>query len=186
MCYIPGATELAVVSTVMSATQAAVGHMAAAEAASQTNANYKANAESALDAYQGDIEASNLDAMAAQEASTQRRVQTSSAALAARGASRAAAGERGIGGLTAAALQRDLGFQEGQQIAAIDRNADLDTQRYRLNVSGSFGRAQSRINSAPRSNGPSLLALGANLGASAVNGYTMRSQLRANAAAGAG
>ena len=179
-------TMIAVASTAISATQSIVGHMGAAQQAAQTNAAYEQNANNAITAMQDDNEAASLDLMAAQENDTQRRMQTSAEGLAARGASRAAAGERGVGGLSVAALQRDLGFQEGSNIAAINRNASLNQQRHRLQVRGARDAAQSRINSAPRSNGPSLLALGADLGAAALNGYTMRSNLRANAAAGAG
>jgi hypothetical protein len=179
-------TTIALAATAMSATQAIVGYMGQAQQASQMNAAYSRNADAAITAYQSDIEATNLDTMAGQEGDTQRRLQASSEALAARGASRATAGERGVGGLSVAALQRDLGFQEGQQIAAINRNATLNQQRHRLTARGSQDAAQSRINSAPRSRGPSLLALGADLGGAALNGYTMRSNLRANAAAGTG
>lgn len=179
-------TIIAATSAALSATQSVVGFMGAAQQANQMNAAYEANADAAIVAMQDDIEASNLDLMAAQENATQRRLQTQAEGLAARGTSRTAAGERGVGGLSVAALQRDLGFQEGQNIAAINRNATLNQQRHRLQTRGATDAAQSRINSAPRSNGPSLLALGVNLAQAGLDGYTMRSNLRANAAAGAG
>lgn len=186
MCDFITPTVLAASAAAMSATQAVVGYMGAAQQARQTNNAYRQNADAAIVAYQDDIEASNLDTMAAQEQATQRRLQTTSEGLAARGAARAASGERGVGGYSVAAIQRDLGFQEGSNIAAINRNAGLDKQRHRMNVRGARDASQSRINAAPRSRGPSLLALGAQLGSAALDGYTMRSTLRANAAAGAG
>lgn len=179
MCYVPGATEVAVASLVTSAISSSVAYMGQQQAAADMNAAYGRNAAASIDAYQGDIEALNLDSMAAQENATQRRVQASREALAARGAARVQAGEAGVGGYSVAAIQRDLGFQEGEQIAAINRNADLDEQRRRLGGRNARDNAQSRINGAPRSRGPSLLALGAELGASAVNAYSMRSQLQA-------
>lgn len=178
-------TTIALAATAMAATQSVVSYMGAAEQAKQTNAAYSQNAEASVDAFQDDIEASNLSSMASQEEATQRRMQASADGLAARGATRAAAGARGVtGGLSLAALERDLGFQEGRNIASINRNSELSDQRHRMNTRGARNAAQSRINSAPRSNGPSLLALGADLGSAAVSGYTMRSNLRANAQAG--
>lgn len=178
-------TTIAIASTAMAATQSVVSYMGAMEQANQMNDAYERNASASIDAFQDDIEASNMSSMAAQEEATQRRMQASADGLAARGAARAAAGARGItGGLTVAALERDLGFQEGRNIASINRNSQLSDQRYRMNTRGARNAAQSRINSAPRSNGPSLLALGADLGNAAVGGYTMRSNLRANAQAG--
>ena len=178
-------TMIAIASTTLAATQSVVGYMGASKQAAETNAAYSRNADRSLVAFRDDIEAANLSTMTAQEGDTQRRMAASSDGIAARGATRAASGERGIGGLTAAALQRDLGFQEGSNIAAINRNSELDRQRHRLSTRGARDATMSRINSAQRSAGPSLLSLGADLGAAAINGYTMHSNLRANAAAGA-
>jgi hypothetical protein len=181
-----GAGVIAGVSAASAGASALVGHMGATQQAKDQNAAYSANAYNAITAYQGDIEANNLNTMTAQEAATQRRFGAQQEGLAARGASRASSGERGMGGLSAAALQRDLGFQQGQNIAAINRNSELDQNRSRLTARGAQDGTQSRINSAQRSRGPNLLALGADLAGVAANGFTMRSNLRANAAAGTG
>jgi hypothetical protein len=186
MCYVPGVTEIAIASTVMSMASAAVGHMGQVEQANQMNDAFAANQEASIDAYQGDIEAANLDSMAAQESATQQRIAASQEGLAARGAARASAGERGAGGLSAAALERDLGFQSGQHVANINRNAELDGQRHRLNTRGARNAAQSRINSRQQSKGPSLMALGVKLGSSAASGYSMRQSMNAAAAVGQG
>lgn len=177
------ATIMAVATAATKAAGAAASFMGAAKAASATNEAYEANAENAVRAYGDDIEASNLQSMAEADSAAQRGFQLASDAAAARSTSRVGAGERGVGGLTAAALQRDIGFQEGQGLAAINRNAFLNQQRGRLRLRGAANAAQSRINSAPRAAGPSLLGLGADLGAAALDGLTMGMNAQA---AGAG
>ena len=157
----------------MSAGSAVIRHMGQAQAAGDQNSLYRANTDSAIVAYQGDIEASNLEAMTSQEGASQRRLAASAEGLAARSSSRVSAGERGAGGYSAAALYRDLGFQEGQNIAAIDRNAELDVQRGRLRGQAAQAGAQSRINSVRRARGPNLATLGLNLASTAVGAYSM-------------
>lgn len=164
----------------LSAGSAIVGHMGASQAARDQNRAYLANADSAIVAFQDDIEASNLDAMSTQEAATQRRLAASAEGLAARSASRVSAGERGAGGYSAAALYRDIGFQEGQNISAIDRNAELDDQRGRLRGRAINAGAQSRINSVRRARGPGLASLGLNLASTAVGAYTMGQRRKEN------
>lgn len=158
-----------------------MGHMGQRQAARDMNQAFEQNAANSLAAYSGDIEATNLNLAAQQEAATQRRMQTQGDALAAKGTARAMGG---AGGLSRDLIAQDLGFQAGTNIAAIDRNEALDVQRARLGNKAARDAAQSRINSAPRSRGPSLLSLGVDLGNAALNGYTMRSSLKANAAAG--
>lgn len=172
-----GAIGLA--SAGLSGATAIAGHMGATQQAKATEAAYKTNADNALVAYQGDIESSNLDIMSSREASTGRRLDASAEGLAARSAARVGAGERGIGGYTAAALQQDAGFAEGQQVAAINRNDQLDNSRHRLAGKGAKDASQSRINSAKRGQKPSLLALGASLGSSALSGMQMTSSIKA-------
>jgi hypothetical protein len=182
MCYVPGATELAVVATVMSATQGIVSYMgAAADAASQTQ-YYEQNRLNSLQAYSDDIEANNLDLMAKQEDSTVQRLEMADQGLAARATAKVAAGERGLGGVTAAALEQDIGFQEGSAIANINRNDELDIQRHRLQSRNAKNTATSRINGVRPGKSPSLLALGASIGQSAVSGFQMRSALKAQEA----
>jgi hypothetical protein len=166
----------------MGGASAIAGYMGQRSQAKQTEAAYKTNADNALMAYQGDIEASNLDIMSSREAATGRRLDASAEGLAARSAARVGAGESGIGGYTAAALQQDAGFAEGQQVAAINRNDQLDNSRRRLAGKGAKDAAQSRINSAPRGEKPSLLALGASLGSAALSGMQMTSSIKAASA----
>ena len=179
----PGATELAVAATVMSATQGIVSYMGASADAKAQDAYREQNRLNSLVAYRDDIEANNLDTMARQEDSTVQRMELADQGLASRATARVAMGERGLGGVTAAALEQDIGFQEGSAIANINRNDELDVQRHRLAGRNSNSTAQSRINSVRGGRRPSLLALGASLGQSAVSGYQMRSNLLANEAA---
>lgn len=160
--------------------------MGGVQQANATNAAYEQNANNAIKAYGDDIEASNLQSMAEAESTAQRSFQVSSDAAAARSAARVGAGERGVGGLTAAALQRDLGFQEGQGLAAINRNATLNQQRARLRLRGAADAAQSRINSAPRDAGPSVIGLAADLGSAGLNGYNIYMGNRPPQSGGAG
>lgn len=179
MCYIPGATELAIAATVMSATQGIVSYMGASADADAQDAYREQNRLNSLVAYRDDIEANNLDIMSRQEDSTVQRMELADQGLAARASARVAAGERGLGGVTAAALEQDIGFQEGSSIANINRNDELDVQRHRMAGRNANNKAQSRINSVRPGKRPSLLALGASLGQSAVSGYQMRSTLKA-------
>lgn len=174
-------TTIAIASATMAATQSVVSFMGQRQQAQQMNAAFEENAANSLTAYSNDIEANNLSDLASQEQATQRRMEQQGNLLAARGSARAAGG---AGGLSRDAIAQDLGFQAGTNISAIDRNQQLDAQRTRLSGRAARDTATSRINSAPRSNGPSLLALGADLGSAAVNGFTMNSQLQAQAAAG--
>jgi hypothetical protein len=172
------AGAMGIASGVMSGGSAILGYMGERQQYAATEANYKTNANNALTAYQGDIEANNLDLMSSQEAATGRRLDASAEGLAARSAARVGAGERGIGGYTAAALMQDIGFSEGQQVANINRNSQLDDSRYRLSAKGAKDSAQSRINSAPRGTKPSLLALGASLGSAALSGMHMTTSIK--------
>jgi hypothetical protein len=142
------------------------------QAAKDTNRAFKENQRSQLAAYTDDIEANNLNAMAADENATQRRVQATRDAQRARGSAAASAAERGIGGFTLAAIERSYGFQEGEAIAAINRNQELDGQRTRLSQRSAQNSRTAAIRSAPRSRGPSLLGLGASLASAAAGGYT--------------
>lgn len=177
---------IALISTGISVATASIGYMGQEAAASAQTARYEQNAGNALVAFTGDIEANNLNAMANQEAAGQRKLQASSEGLYNRSLARVSAGERGIGGLTAAALEADLGFQEGSQVSAVNRNAELDQQRYRLSAAGAHNSAVGRINSMAPGQKPSLLALGAQFGQAALNGYTMYNDLSAQRAAMAG
>lgn len=176
-------TIIAATSTALAATQSVVSYMGASADAAAQDALYEQNKQNALAAYSDDIEANNLDTMARQEDATNQRLDTSAQALASRASARVAMGERGLGGFTAAAIEQDLGFQEGSSIANINRNSELNVQRNRMAGRAAAGTAQSRINSVQRGKRPSLLALGAQLGQAAVGGYQMRSTLRANEAA---
>lgn len=167
------------VSIAMAATQmvqATVGYMGQKAQADAQTAMYEQNRSNALTAYADDIEASNLNAMANSEAATQRRMEAKDEALFNASAARVSAGERGVGGYSAAALERDLMGQAGRQVAAINRNAELDDQRYRTQTRGARNAATSRINSMSPGTQPSLIAFGAQLGQAALNGYTMNQQ----------
>lgn len=176
-------TTIAIAATAMAATQQVVGFMGQKQQAKAQDATYESNKANALSAYRDDIEAANLNTMAANENATDQRVDQARAGLAARSSARVSAGERGIGGLTAAALERDLGFQQGSNIAAINRNQQLDQQRYRLSTRGAANAAESRINSVQRGRKPSVIGLAAGLGQAALNGYTMQQDLTAAKAA---
>lgn len=185
MCYIPGATELALASAVIGATSATMSYMGQQQAANDANAAFQENAANSVIAYQQDIEANNLDFMARQEDTAMSVMQTQREGLVARAAATADSTERGVGGLSAAAIRRALGFQAGENAAYIRRNEELNNQRARLTGLATRDAAQSRINSAPRQRGPSLLSLGLNLANSAVSGYSMYSGLKADEAAAA-
>jgi hypothetical protein len=158
---------------------ATLGYMGQRQEAAATEAAFRQNSKNALAAYAGDIESSNLEAMANQEAATGRRLDASATGLAARSAARVGAGERGIGGYSAAALMQDIGMAEGSDIANINRNDQLDNSRHRLSTKAAQDAAQSRINSAPRGKKPSLLALGASLSGAALSGVQMTSSIKA-------
>lgn len=176
-------TMIAIGSAALAGTQSVVGYMgASADAAAQTAHAQRSRRES-IAAYGDDIEALQLDQSAAQEDATSRRVAATGQGLAARSAARVSAGERGIGGFTAAAIQQDLGFAEGAQIAAIDRNAELDESRFRLGSRNAQRTATSRVNSVQNGRAPSMLALGASLGGAALSGYHMKTGLDASKAA---
>lgn len=173
---------LAVTATAISATQGVVSYMGAQQQAKDINAAYKENAANSIIAYQEDIEANNLDYMSRQEDVALSTMQNQRQGLEARAAATVDSGGRGVGGLTASAIQRAVGFQAGENAAYIERNAQLNAQRARLTQRATTSTAQSRINSAQSSRGPSLLALGANLAGSAVSGFSMYSGLKADQA----
>lgn len=170
---------IAAVSTAASAVGSVVGYMGQRQAARDTNRAFEANNKAQLAAYTDDIEANNLNAMANDEAATQRRVEARRTGLAARGSAIASAAERGIGGFTLAAIERDFGFQEGEAIASINRNQELDDDRHRLSARASRNQRTAAIRSATRSRGPSVLALGANLAAAAAGGYSDYKMMKA-------
>lgn len=176
---------IAVSAAAISATQGVVSYMGAQQAAKDANAAYQENAANSIIAYQQDIEANNLDFMARQEDTAMSVMQTQREGLVARAAATADSTERGVGGLSASAIRRALGFQAGENAAYIRRNEELNNQRARLTGLASRDAAQSRINSASRQRGPSLLSLGLNLANSAVSGYSMYSGMKANEAAAA-
>lgn len=176
MCVDP-ITVAAAATTALSATQSVVSYMGGVQEANAHNAYRAQNAANSIDAYSDDIEAINLEAMSRQEDSTIQRLMIADQGLAARASARVSAGERGLGGITAAALEQDVGFWEGTSIVNLDRNDELDAQRHRLSARGARNTALSRINSVRAARRPSLLALGASLGQSAVQGFTMHSHL---------
>jgi len=173
MCYVPGATEIAVAAAVTKATSAVVSHMGQAQLAAAQTAQHNQNKINSLQAFRDDIEAINLDTMARQENTTMERVDAARQGLAARASSRVSAGERGLGGVTAAALLQDIGFEEGSTVATLNRNAELDMERNRTATRGARNTMISRMQSTRPGRKPSLLALGAQLGQAAVSGYRM-------------
>lgn len=166
----------------LSGASAIANHMGQRQEAKATDAAFAQNQIYSLKAYSGDIEAANLDAMAANESAANKRFDISKGGLQARSTAAVGAGERGIGGLSRAALLQDIGMQEGGEIANVDRNAQLDRSRYRLSTEGARSAAESRINSAPRGRKPSLLALGASLGSAALGGLQMTSSIKSASA----
>ena len=170
-------TTIALVSAGASALGSVAGYMGQQQAADAQDAAYDQNVKNSIVAMQGDIEANNLNAMSADEAATQRRFEAQQEGLAARGAARASAAERGIGGFTAAALEQDIAMQQGRNIAAINRNQELDAQRTRLSNRAATDTAQSRINSMQRGQRPSGLGLIAGLAGAAAGGFSTRQSL---------
>lgn len=156
--------------------------MGAAQQANDINAAHSQNAKAAITAYQDDIESAQLDAMSSQENNSLSILQNRRAGLRARASSRAASAERGVGGLSQAAIEQSLGFQSGESVAYVRRNMELDNDRYRLGARASGNAAQARINGAPTARGPSALSLVANLGSAAVSSYAMKSGMDADAA----
>lgn len=177
MCVGPAA--IAAASAALSATQSVVSYMGGVQDARAHNAFVAQNQENALAAYGDDLEAINLDAMARQENLTVERLRYADAGLAARATARVSAGERGLGGATAQALEQDVGFWEGSSISNIDRNGELDMLRHSLSARAARNTAESRINSMQTARPPSMLALGASLGQSALSGFHMHSTLSA-------
>lgn len=149
-----------------------------AEAKAQ-DAMFEQNRQSALAAYRDDIVANNANTMIEQEQATQRRQEAVAEGIAARSRARTALGEAGVGGFTAAAIQRDLLMAQGTNIAAIDRNADLAAVRNQFANNAAFEQTKGRINSVARGQKPSLLALGAQLGGAALSGMKMTKDLKA-------
>lgn len=170
---------IAAVAAGASAVGAGAQYMGQRQAANDMNAAFKENQRSQLAAYADDLEAINLNAMAADEDATQRRLQVSRDAQSARGSAVAAAAERGIGGFTLAAIERNFGFQEGEAIASINRNQELDGQRTRLSQRSAQNSRTAAIRSAPRSRGPSLLGLGASLASAAAGGFSDYKMMKA-------
>jgi hypothetical protein len=171
------AGAIALGSVALSGGSAIASYMGQKQAATAQERTFEQNKMNALTAMGNDIEANNLTASAADENATGRRMAASGDGLFARSAARTSAGERGIGGLTAAALEADIGFSEGQQVAAINRNSELDSRRHALRGRGVTDSAQSRIQATAHGKQPSLLALGAKLGATAFNGLRMSNDL---------
>ena len=170
---------IAAVAAGASAVGSVVGYMGQRQAAKDTNQAFRENNRAQLAAYTDDIEAINLNAMANDEAATQRRVQASRDGVAARGSAVAAAAERGIGGFSLRAIEQSFGFQEGEAIAAINRNQELDTSRTRMSGRAANNQRTAAIRSAPRSRGPSLIGLGANLAGAAAGGYSDYKMMKA-------
>lgn len=180
MCYVPGATEIAIASFALSSTQAIIGHMGQQQQAAAMEAQYQQNRTSAISAYQDDNEANSLNMIAQGEAAGQSILQARRDAFAARAAARAAGAERGVGGLSQAAIEQTISAQAGESVAYTQRNLELDQERYRLGGKAAANTALARINSAPRGRKPSVLALAANIGSSAMNAYAMHSGLKAD------
>jgi hypothetical protein len=156
--------------------------MGAAQQSAEINAAHSQNAKAAITAYQDDIESAQLDAMSSQENNSLSILQNRREGLRARASSRAAAAERGIGGLSQGAVEQALGFASGESVAYVRRNMELDSDRYRLSARAAGSTAKARINSAPTSRGPSALSLVANLGSAAVSAYSMKTGMDADAA----
>lgn len=142
-----------------------------------------ANTREALGAYSGDIEALNLEASVAQEdAAGQRFAQTKEGQLA-RSEAGTKATARNIGGLSARAIEQALGFQTGENISAINRNAELDSVRHRMGKEGARATATSRIRSQQPGQRASPLSLAVGLGSAAVSGFAMKQNMAAAEAA---
>lgn len=163
----------------MSAGSSLINFMGQRAEAKAQDAMFEQNRQSALAAYRDDIVANNAETMIQQEQATQRRQDAAAEGIASRARARTALGEAGVGGFTAAAIQRDLLMAQGTNIAAIDRNADLAAVRNQFANKAAFEQAKGRINSVSRGKKPSLLALGANLGGAALSGLKMTKDLKA-------
>jgi hypothetical protein len=150
--------------------------------AEDANRRYLENYRNSILAYQDDVEASNLDQEAAQENSALNTFQARREGLIARAASRTDGADRGVGGLSQGAIEQALGFQEGTNVAFINRNAELDAQRGRLAGKANANSALGRINGVGTARGPSALGLAASLAGAAVQSYGMYSGMKADQA----
>lgn len=180
MCYVPGATELAVASLVGTVGSSVMGFMGESQAASDQNAYHNANANNSIIAFQNDIEANNLDHMAAQEDTAQAELMARREGFIASSAALAEAGSRGVGGLSSAAIRHALGFQAGENVSYIQRNAELNEERARLGMRAAQDTAKSRINSAPKARAPSPISLGLKMAGGVVSAYGMYSGMKAD------
>lgn len=159
--------------------QSILGFMGRRSEAKAQDAMFEQNRQSALGAYRDDIVSNNMNTMIEQEQATQRRQEVAAEGIAARATARTSLGEAGIGGFTAAAIQRDLLAAQGTNIAAIDRNADLAAVRNQFANRAAAETAKGRINSVSRGKKPSLLSLGLGVGASVLGGMKMTKDLKA-------
>jgi len=175
--------SIGVATTTLAATQSIMTYKRKRQQAKAQDKLRAANTTEALSAYSGDIEALNLEASVAQEdAAAQRFEQTKEGQLARSGAGTKATA-RNIGGLSARAIEQALGFQTGENISAINRNAELDSTRHRLQKEGARSTATSRIRSVQPGQKPSPLALVVDLGNAAVKGFSMKQDMTAAQAA---
>jgi hypothetical protein len=173
------AKGIAGASTGMGIFSSILGYMGQSQQAKAQDALYEQNRKSAISAYQDDIVSLNTDTMVAQEQATQRRMETAAQGIGQRAEAKVALGEQGIGGFTAAAIERDLLMAQGTGIAAIDRNAQLDVVRHQFAGKAATETAKGRIQSVQKGQKPSLLALGASIGGQAFAGMKMYKDLKA-------
>ena len=186
---IPGMTALAgaatsaggiaAMSTAAGIGSSVLGYMGQSQQAKAQDALYAQNRKSAIGAYQDDIVSLNTETMLSQEQATQRRLETAIDGAGQRAAAKVAMGEQGIGGFTAAAIERDLLMAQGTGIAAIDRNDNLNSVRHQFATKQAGNQAAGRIQSVQRGTKPSLLALGASIGGQAFSGMKMFKDLKA-------
>lgn len=176
------AKGISALSTGLGIGQSVLGYMGQRQEAAMQNAAFAQNQASAIRAYQDDIVSLNAETMVSQDQATERRNSLRGEALASRSAANVATGEAGIGGFTAAAIQRDLLAAEGTGIAAIDRNEGLSAVRYQYASRAAGETARGRIGSVARATPPSLLSLGANIGGSVFQGLRMFKSMKAEEA----
>jgi hypothetical protein len=173
------ASGISALSTAFNAGSSLIGYMGQRQEAATQGALYDANRRAAITAYQDDIVALNTETMLSQEQATQRRMEAAIEGTAQRANARVALGEQGVGGYTAAAIERDLLMAQGTGIAAIDRNDALNTVRHQFAGKQAGNTAKGRIQSVQRGTKPSLLALGASIGGSTFGGLRMYKELKA-------
>jgi len=164
-------TTLMAVSIGLTAAQGVASYVGQSQMASQQAKANAATARSVNESTRINLAQLGIQGQQERDAASQKAQEVQRERLKAEARARVSAGEAGVSGLSVDALLNDYSKEESRYLESLETNMDYNQQQRDLEAQGIVAQGQSRINSMPLPNTPSLLGTALQIGAGSLDAY---------------